>query len=70
MVAIREKNIVKDGKVVIEIPKDFGNRVEVIVFADNDASAFEYWTKDEIDSLGKTSALTSHDLDDEDFSKW
>jgi hypothetical protein len=70
MVAIREKKIVKDGKVVIEIPENFGNNVEVIVLADNDAIAFEYWTKEEIDNLGKTSALTSYDLDDEDYSKW
>ncbi|MBI5472500.1 MAG: hypothetical protein HY961_09165 [Ignavibacteriae bacterium] len=70
MVSLRERKRVTDGKVVIEIPEGFGNEVEVIVLAEGSAYPFEYWTSEEIARLGKTTGLSSDNLDKEDYSKW
>jgi hypothetical protein len=69
MIALREKKQVQDGKIVIEVPENFGKEVEVIVLAEVDGESIEYWTAEEIENLGKTSAGQDLD-DDEDYSKW
>jgi len=69
MLAIRQKRKVVDKKVVIDIPENFGSEVEIIVLSDINERNIDYWSKEEIESMGLTSSLLK-DIDEEDYSKW
>jgi hypothetical protein len=69
MLAIRQKRKVVDKKVIIDIPENFGSEVEVIILSDINEKSIEYWSKEEIESMGLTASVLK-DIDDEDYSKW
>ncbi len=53
MQALRLRENVKDGKIVLTIPKEFGPVVEIILLAPSHDDV-EFWSEDEIRDLGKT----------------
>ena len=65
MIAIREKKLVLDGKITINVPSSFGEEVEVIILSEKD---FGFWTDEEIQSLGLIGQ--KQDIDNEDYSAW
>ena len=67
MQALKLRDYVKDGQVVLTIPKEFGPVVEIILLAPSH-DEIEFWQEDEIQNLGKTRTLVK-DLDDEDYSQ-
>ncbi|MHB1687478.1 MAG: hypothetical protein ACYCVH_08895 [Ignavibacteriaceae bacterium] len=69
MLALRKKTKVVDRKITIEIPESFGNEVEIIILSDVDEKKIDYWSKQEIDNIGKSISLVK-DIDNEDYSKW
>ncbi len=66
MKAIKIRTRVRDGKIVIPVPKEFGEIVEVILLENKD---YEFWDASEIKNFGKNLNLKAP-LDDEDFSQW
>ena len=57
---------VQNGKVVIDVPSIFGNKVEIII---RPIENIEFWTDEEIDKIGEVLTF-SEDIDNEDYSKW
>jgi len=66
MKALKIRTQVKDGKIVINVPKDFGDIVEVILLEDGD---YEFWQDNEIENMGKILSQKSP-LDDQEYDKW
>ncbi len=52
MQALKLRKEVFDGQVVLNVPKDFGKIVEIIILARLD-DEIEFWNEDEIKDLGK-----------------
>ena len=69
MLAIRKKTKVVDRKITVEIPESFGNEVEIIILSDVDEKKIDYWSKQEIEKIGKSISVVK-DIDNEDYSKW
>ena len=67
MKALRVFKEVKDKKVVIDVPHDFGDRIEILILPAEGAE--EYWNESEIKNMGKI-RHTSEQMDNEDYSKW
>ena len=50
MKALKLKMRVKNGKIIIPVPEDFGDTVEVILLANEDS---DFWQDNEIENMGK-----------------
>ena len=71
MTALREFIKVKNHEVNIQLPNDFDyEEVEVIIMPKKEDD-YEFWSDEEIDSIGKIGFVSSSFEDDnEDYSKW
>ena len=71
MTALREFIKVKNHEVNIQLPNDFDyEEVEVIIIPKKEDD-YEFWSDEEIDSIGKIGFVSSSFEDDnEDYSKW
>lgn len=68
MQALRFRKTITEGKLLVEIPKEFGDEVEVIVLPVSE-SGTGFWSEEELKNFGKTSGLVAG-LDREDYSQW
>jgi hypothetical protein len=68
MIALREVKTVHDGTILINVPPNFGNEVEIILFPSVSHNEIQYWNETEIHSTGKISL--KNDFDSEDYSTW
>ncbi len=50
MKALKLKMTVKNGKIVIPVPEDFGDTVEVILLSNEDS---DFWQDNELENMGK-----------------
>ena len=71
MTALREFIKVKNHEINIQLPNDFNyEEVEVIIMPKKEDD-YEFWSDEEIDSIGKIGFVSSSFEDDnEDYSKW
>jgi len=67
MLALKVRQKVVDGQIILKVPKEFGSTVEVIILGRLDEE-IEFWNEDEIKNLGKTKTLST-DFDAEDYSQ-
>ena len=68
MIALREVKTVHNGTVLINVPSNFGNEVEVILLPSLANDEIQYWNETEIHSMGNIAMKT--DFDGEDYSTW
>ena len=71
MTALREFIKVKNHEINIKLPDDFDyEEVEVVIMPKKEDD-YEFWSDEEIDSIGKIGFVSSSFEDDnEDYSKW
>ena len=70
MVALRKYMKVENHELHIRLPDGFDyDEVEVVIMPKNDE--IDFWSEDEIESIGKIGLSSlSFEEDDEDYSKW
>ncbi|MFA4925022.1 MAG: hypothetical protein WC557_12580 [Ignavibacteriaceae bacterium] len=69
MLALRKKEKVVNKMIMIDIPENFGNEVEIIILSDADEKKGMYWSESEIALMGSVPTLVK-DIDNEDYSAW
>jgi len=71
MVAIREFMKVRNHKLEIILPNDFNYEDVEVVIMPRENKGWDYWSDEEIQSIGKIGLLSSSFVDDtEDYSQW
>ena len=68
MQALKVRQKVVDGEIVLKIPKEFGAVVEIIILGRLEEE-IDFWNEDEIKSLGRTKTHYT-EVDTEDYSQW
>jgi hypothetical protein len=68
MKALRFIKNVSKQRISIDIPKDFGTRVEILIFPVEDE--YDFWSDEEISNMGKIALSKELEIDDTDYSKW
>jgi len=68
MLAIKEKKTVRDGKVTVDVPKNFGSEVEIIILTERELEPPAFWDDEELKNFGHIA--TSRMMDNEDYSRW
>lgn len=51
MNTLKETKLVQEGKIVVDVPKSFGEQVEVTVSSLEENEEWDYWTEEEIRNL-------------------
>lgn len=69
MLALRKKEKVVNKMIMIDIPENFGNEVEIIILSDADEKKGVYWSESEIALMGSAPTLVK-DIDNENYSAW
>lgn len=68
MQALKVRQKVVDGEIILKVPKEFGAIVEIIILGRLE-DEIDFWNEDEIKDLGKTKTLYK-DIDQEEYSQW
>jgi len=68
MQALRIRQKVVDGEIILKVPKEFGAVVEIIILGRLE-DEIDFWNEDEIKDLGKTKTLYQN-IDQEEYSQW
>ncbi len=66
MKALKIKTKVKDGKIIINVPEDFGDIIEVILLENGD---YDFWQDNEIENMGKILSQ-KRPLDNQEYDTW
>ena len=71
MIAIREFAVIKDNKLIIDLPNDFNyEKVEVIILP-LDEKKYDFWNEKDLEEIEKIGLISSSfEEDNEDYSTW
>ncbi|MBS4027260.1 MAG: hypothetical protein KGZ58_01375 [Ignavibacteriales bacterium] len=65
MIAMRETKTVREGKIIMNVPDNFGSEVEVIILSP-ETKEVQYWSESEIHAMGNIPL--KKDFDNEDYT--